>query len=183
MNRYRRILVYLSLLFVLVGLIFATCMFYLNEQGNFHTVTKNEMYRSAQLDKDELVYYIKKYKIRSIVNLRRKSNAHWYREELGICKQYGVYHYDYGFSATNILSFKRMKAIILLLKNMPKPVLIHCKAGADRSGLIAALWLYKIQNYPFKKAFKQLSITFGHFPYLGSPTQAMDKSFMEFANK
>jgi hypothetical protein len=43
---------------------------YLEEQGNFHPITSGEAYWSAQLDQDELEYYIRKFEIRSIINLR-----------------------------------------------------------------------------------------------------------------
>jgi protein tyrosine phosphatase len=170
---------FLALFFILITIVIAARLAYLEEQGNFHIVTKGELYRSAQLDKDELTHYIKKYRIKSVVNLIGKSNDKQYKQELKACKRLNIIHYDYGFSATNMLSIKRMKEIVLLLKKLPKPILIHCKAGADRSGLVAAIWLYKVKHYPFKKAFNQLSVIFGHFPYLGSPTVAMDKSFIE----
>ncbi|GMT43962.1 MAG: hypothetical protein IEMM0003_0781 [bacterium] len=153
--------------------------FYFEEEGNFHVVTKNELYRSAQLDNDELSYYLKKYHIKSVLNLRGKSpDSQWYKNEIKISKKFGVIHYDYGFSASHLLSIKRMRTVVALLEKLPEPILIHCKAGADRSGLIAALWMYKIKHYSFKKSFEQLSVLFGHFPYLGSPTVAMDKSFI-----
>ncbi len=179
MNKKNKTLISLAIFFVLIALLITARIIYLNEQGNFHVVTKNELYRSAQLDKDELTYYLNKYHIKSILNLRGKSpDAQWYKDEIKISKKFGVIHHDYGFSASHLLSIKRMKKIVAILKELPKPVLIHCKSGADRSGLVAALWLYKIEKYSFKKSFDQLSIIFGHFPYLGSPTLAMDKSFI-----
>jgi len=42
---------------------------YMQVQGNFHPITPGEAYRSAKLDRDELEHYIKKYNIKSIVNL------------------------------------------------------------------------------------------------------------------
>jgi len=170
----------LAILFVFMVLIIAARIIYLDEQGNFHVVTKNELYRSAQMDNDELSYYLNKYHIKSVLNLRgEKPDARWYKNEIRISRKYGVRHYDYGLSASHILSIKRMKDIVALLKKLPKPILIHCKSGADRSGLVAALWLYKIEKYSFKKSFDQLSIIFGHFPYLGSSTLAMDESFIK----
>ncbi len=47
-------------------------LWYLEEQGNFHPITPGEAYRSAQLDPDELEYDIRKFKIRSIINLKGK---------------------------------------------------------------------------------------------------------------
>ncbi len=179
MNKKNKTLISLAIFFVLIALLITARIIYLNEQGNFHVVTKNELYRGAQMDNDELSYYLNKYHIKSVLNLRGKSpDAQWYKDEIKISKKFDVRHYDYGFSASHLLSIKKMKNIVELLERLPKPILIHCKAGADRSGLVAALWLYKIKHYSFKKSFEQLSVLFGHFPYLGSPTVAMDKSFI-----
>ncbi|RLB21151.1 MAG: hypothetical protein DRG76_09645 [Deltaproteobacteria bacterium] len=64
---------------------------YMEELGNFHAVEEGILYRSAQLDKDELVKYIDKYQIKSILNLRGKKQASkWYKEEAQVAKQKGV---------------------------------------------------------------------------------------------
>ena len=42
-----------------LGIISAARLWYLEEQGNFHPITPYEAYRSAQLDQDELEYYIR----------------------------------------------------------------------------------------------------------------------------
>jgi len=180
-KRKYKILIALTVFFVFAALVITARIIYLNEQGNFHVVTKGQLYRSAQMDNDELAYYLRRYHIKSVLNLRGKSPAsQWYKNEIRISKKLGVKHYDYGFSASHLLSIKKMRTVIALLEKLPKPILIHCKAGADRSGLVAALWLYKIKHYSFKRSFEQLSVLFGHFPYLGSPTIAMDKSFIKF---
>jgi len=152
----------------------------MEEQGNFHIVTEGQFYRSAQLDKDELIHYIKKYHIKSILNLRgKKENSRWYKEEIEICKKMGVIHYDYGISATHEVDEKEINSILNTLINTPKPILIHCKVGADRSGLISAIWEYAIEGASAKESAKQLSLRYLHFPYLNE-TKAMDESFWRF---
>ncbi len=75
----KKIAIAVSALLLLVS---AGYFLYIEEQGNFHPITHGEAYRSAQLDRDEFEYYIRKYAIRSIVNLRgRNPDAPWYREE------------------------------------------------------------------------------------------------------
>ena len=73
-----------------------------------------------------------------------------------------------------------MQKLINIVKNAKKPILIHCKAGADRTGLVSALYLYSIGD---KNALKMLSLKYGHFPYLFSPTSAMDESFKLYSSK
>jgi len=71
-----------ALIFFL-AIIAAARLWYVEEQGNFHLITPGEAYRSAQLDQDELEYYIRKFGIRSIINVIGKKNGEsWYMEEI-----------------------------------------------------------------------------------------------------
>ena len=152
-------------------------VWYLDEQGNFHSITPGEAYRSAQLDQDELVHYIGKYQIRSVINLRGENDAErWYTVETAMCRNLGVRHYDLGLTAYAMPTALEIRELLRLFSIAPRPVLIHCKAGADRSGLAAAIWKMTIDGSPKSVAMKQLSLRFGHMPF-GS-THVMD-TFIE----
>jgi hypothetical protein len=72
---------------------------------------------------------------------------------------------------------------VATLATAPKPILIHCKNGADRSGLVGALYLYTQEGRPAEVAYRELSISRGHFPYLfWRDTIAMDDSFQRFTH-
>jgi protein tyrosine/serine phosphatase len=124
-------------------------------------------------------YYLKKVKIKSILNLRGETDNDWYKNELFISKEYNITHYDYGISDRRIVTIKQINDILNIIKKAPKPILIHCKAGADRTSLVTAVYVYSI-SHNYKKAKQQLSFFYGHFPYFGSKTIAMDKSFENF---
>ncbi len=49
-----------------------------------------------------------------------------------------------------------------LLRTLPKPLLIHCKSGADRTGFAATLYLHVIKGVPLPEARKQLALRFAH---------------------
>ena len=165
----------------LLGVVAASRFWYLKEQGNFHPITPCVAYRSAQLDPDELEYYIGKFKIHSIINLRGKDEGEpWYGEEVATCRKMDVRHYDLGLSAVERPSSREIEDLLRLFQIAPRPVLIHCKAGADRSGLAAALWKMVIDGSPKSEARKELSIRFGHM-FLG-PTQVLDVFFGELGN-
>lgn len=176
---------------VLVTIVFLSALtsgyfIYMEEGGNFHTVSDKVLYRSAQLDTDELYHFLKKYKIKSILNLRgaRKSNhSKWYDDEKEISQKLGITHQDYRISATKILSVEKIDEILKIMDKLPKPILIHCQGGSDRSGLIAAAWEYAIDGKSAKEAYKQLNIKYFHLPFLGNKTKAMDKSFKAFVKK
>ena len=178
----KKMLILLLLLIILSPVIcFET---YMKENGNFHTVENGVLYRSGQLDKDELLYYIKKYHIKSIVNLRGKQQGKsWYKEEIRLSKQLNLVHIDFRLSPSKIIKPSKLIRLVNILKKLPKPILVHCKAGADRSGLVSAIWGYYVEKYSISRSDEQLSLFYLHFPYFGSPSEAMNRSFWIFVKK
>lgn len=163
---------------VLLSLFILTAGYYLymEEQGNFHPIIPGEAYRSAQLDRDELEYYIKKYNIKSIVNLRGKNpDAPWYIEELEVSTEQNVKHYDIALSASCEPTDEEVRQLMEIFKSAPRPILIHCQGGADRSGLAAAMWKVMVDKEPKSEAGKQLSVLYGHIPM--GKKKAMDHFF------
>lgn len=159
-----------------------SCWLYQQEQGNFHEVSKGQVYRSRQLSGEELAHYIDRYKIKSILNLRGENRgSRWYQEERQTSSLLGLRHYDYGISANHEVDDQTLDRILSILRDAPKPILIHCKFGADRTALIAAVYLYAIERKSSKHADQQLSLLYGHFPYLWSRSGAMDRSFWRYA--
>ena len=81
-------------------------------------------------------------------------------------------------SASRVLTVEESTELIALMRSMPKPLLVHCRRGADRTGLAMALYLAGISGADESTAAGQLSIWFGHFsvPYLSS-TYPMDESW------
>jgi protein tyrosine/serine phosphatase len=71
--------------------------------------------------------------------------------------------------------------LVEVLRTAPTPLLIHCESGADRTGLAAALYELVVLSRPAETAEKQLSFRYGHFPWLTSPTGAMDRAFWRVA--
>lgn len=159
-----------------LGIVAATRLWYLEEQGNFHPITPHEAYRSAQLDRDELAYYTHKFTIRTVIDLRGKYVGEpLYEEEIAACRDLGVRHYDLRLSADAAPSPAEIETLLELFRTVPRPVLIHCRAGADRSGLAAALWKMVIDGESKSVAREQLSISYSHMPF--GPTQALDRFF------
>ena len=177
-GRYRR---WLILLLVGPGIALVSYVGYVQEQGNFHTVAEERVYRSRQLSQEELIHYIQTYQIKSILNLRgMNTGSDWYENELRVSRELGVTHHDYGISANRDVSDKDLNAVLGIIRDVPKPLLIHCKSGADRTSLIAALYLYDFEGRSPDDASVQLSILHGHFPFFGNSTAAMDRTFWRY---
>lgn len=133
--------------------------------GNFEPITEGEAYRSGQINEDKLEQYLKEYRIKSVVNLRgENSGADWYENETAICKRLSVIHYDLAMTSSDRPNPDVVNRLMTIFSEAPRPVLIHCKSGSDRSGLAAALWKVVVDGEPKSVAEKQLSIRYGHFP-------------------
>lgn len=165
-------------LFSIIIPLFAAAMYalFIAGQDNFHQITKGEAYRSAQMDRDKLKFCLRNYRIRSILNLRGKdSRENWYIDEVKTSEECNVIHYDVSLSAYDEPTKEDTQILMSIIKAAPRPILIHCQAGADRTGLVAAMWKVIVDKESKGEASKQLSILYGHLP-LG-PASAMDQFF------
>ena len=152
--------------------------------GNFHTVVPGKLYRSGQMTEGQWAAYMQQYGIKSVLNLRGEHRASdWYQSEVRTAVQHGVTHYDVKMSAIRELDHATLETILAMMRQAPKPLVIHCRSGADRSGLIAALYLFTIEGKRAETAAQQLSLFYGHFPYLWSRSGAMDHSFWLYAGR
>ncbi|MFD1331676.1 tyrosine-protein phosphatase [Methylopila musalis] len=154
---------------------------YMRATDNFGVVRAGVVYRSWQPSAADLARFAETYGRGSVINLRGAAPGRdWYDEEKAAVAEHGLTLIDFKMSATKALSPERAQALVTLIAQAPKPVLIHCKAGADRSGLASALYLYAVGDLPADEAARALSLAHGHFPWLGSRTAAMGASFDAF---
>jgi len=150
---------------------------YIRYQGNFYKIDST-LFRSGQLYFYNLPVYWKKFHFKSILNLRGvELQGKWYQFEKQFARFHRIKLITLSLSDRQEVPPERLMEIVKLVEQLPKPVLIHCKAGADRTGLIVAAYLRWKGDLRWKG---MLSIKFGHFPYLGSPTEAMDRSLVKF---
>lgn len=131
-------------LLVLVIITFSTLSYlvYLKHINSVYDVIPGKVFRSAQLDKDAIESTVNGKGIRSIINLRGENPGNeWYRDEIEISESLGVLHHDLRFSSMGLPPRNSVKKLINLLQTAERPVLVHCKAGADRAGLASIIAL------------------------------------------
>jgi undecaprenyl-diphosphatase len=151
------------------------------EHANLRTVVPGQAYRSAQMYTGHLAQTIKHYGIRSVLNLRGENlNAGWHQAEIATAAKLNVLHYDRRLFSGEELSLEQMDDLVALLRQAPKPVLIHCLGGADRSGLASALYLFALEGRSPGEADKELSFWNGHVPLIRPKVKAMDRSFWHY---
>jgi protein tyrosine/serine phosphatase len=143
--------------------------------GNFATVVEGQVYRSAQPSNSLINKVALRYGIKTIINLRGANpGEHWYDKEVADAKAHGIGHIDFRMSAKRELTRDQAQQLIELMANAPKPILIHCTSGADRTGLAAALYVASIAKQGEQAAENQLSLRFGHLSLPFIPEYAMD---------
>jgi len=155
----------------------------LQYEGNLHAVSTGILYRSAQLSKTETRWAVREYQIKSVLNLRgAHAGQPWYDEEIAAAGELGLAHFDYPLSAKRFVTSQQIDEILDIMRKAPKPLLIHCKSGSDRTGLVAALYRFSETGAAAAEADRELSLVYGHFPYLTSRSGAMDDSFWAFVH-
>lgn len=117
-------------------------LIYLNVSNNIHTVIKGQVYRSAQLSAPMFIRIYERDHIKTIINLRGKNPSFAaYQNEIALSQQLNLQHYDVRLPSTKLPSVDNFHKLIYLLEHAQKPILLHCKSGADRSGLASAIAL------------------------------------------
>ena len=166
-RRLRRIALASSLALVLLGL--TSCWTFRRPwfQGNLGVVDAGRVIRSAQ-PTSQLPAWIRDYHLRSILNLRGGSVSDWwYDAEVETARGTGVAFYDFPISATKRPTRRELLVLIDTLRSCPYPLLIHCKSGADRTGLASALYLMIHRGVPPERAEDAFTLEHGHIPLCG----------------
>ena len=129
----------------------------LQYEGNLHAVSTGILYRSAQLSKIETRWAVREYQIKSVLNLRgAHAGQPWYDEEIAAAGELGLAHFDYPLSAKRFVTSQQIDEILDIMRKAPKPLLIHCKSGSDRTGLVAALYRFSETGAAAAEADREL---------------------------
>lgn len=148
--------------------------------GNFHEVIPGELYRSAQPSGSDIQTYANTYGIKAILNLRDEKRTDWYEQEAQAAARNGITLIDFPISSSNDLPVEEATRLAQLMADAPKPLLIHCEHGANRTGLAAAIYVGAVSKRSEAFAEFQLSPYFGHFAIPGFSRYAVYRSWDEF---
>jgi len=150
---------------------------------NLRVLVAGKAYRSGQMNAGQLARTVERYGVKSILNLRGENlTTGWHQAEIATAAKLNVIYSDRSLGSGQELSLKQMDELVALLRKAPKPVLIHCWGGADRSGLVSALYLFALEGRSPGEAYKELSIWNGHVPLIRPKVTAMDNSFWRYVS-
>jgi hypothetical protein len=134
--------------------------------SNEHAVISGLVYRCAQRSGDELERTIRKHGIRTVVNLRGPNPlVPWYVEESQATHRTDIGQEDLSFSAGRLPSTVEARRLIEVLDRAEYPILLHCKRGADRTGLASAIVILLRPHSTLAEARWQLGLRFGHVAF------------------
>jgi protein tyrosine phosphatase (PTP) superfamily phosphohydrolase (DUF442 family) len=143
---------------------------------NRHEVIPGKVYRSSQPSGDDLREMVEKRGIKTVLNLRGVTPWDaWYQEESRANHDLNVSQEDVTMSAQALPAPAELRRVIDVFDHTEYPVLVHCKQGADRTGLVSAVALLLYTDATLSEAKRQLWPRYGHWPL--ARTVAMDRFF------
>ena len=128
---------------------------------NFDEVAPG-VYRSNQPDPARLAK-LRDIGVRTIVNLRGTPRQSHYLFEAESCAALGLTMVNLQLHARRAAPRSELLTLIETFRTAEKPLLMHCKSGADRAGLAAAIYLLAIEGRGVAEARRQLGPRYIHF--------------------
>jgi len=147
--------------------------------NNFHQVC-DEVYRANQPSPAHLKSYRDKG-IKAVLNLRGFVQQSYALFEEDSCKKLGLELISIPLSSSSAPQPEKLLEIIDIMEKIPKPFVLHCKSGADRAGLVSALYLIVIKKLSVAEAKKQLSFKYLHLDF--TKTGILDYIFDVFSER
>jgi len=116
--------------------------------------------------------------IRTIVNLRgeRMCGSYWLEREA--CRRHGIVLENFQVRSRAAPSRAELTGARDLLQRIEYPMLLHCKSGADRAGLMSVLYRHVKDGWPIERAIHELSFRFGHIRH--ASTGILDRFFERY---
>jgi protein tyrosine/serine phosphatase len=141
--------------------------------ANLHEIAPG-VWRSSQPAPNQIRRY-KRLGIKTILNLRGVRDCGSYRLEAAACAKHGIRLIDFTTQSRGAPAPELVRQAEALFRDIEYPVLLHCKSGADRAGLMSALYLILHEKRPAEEAIRQLSLRYGHIKQ--ADTGILDRFF------
>lgn len=103
--------------------------------------------------------------LRTIVNLRGGREHGSWPLEREACERNKVALVEFVVRSRETPSKETIHEARRFFGTLEYPALVHCKSGADRAGMMSALYLILHENRPVREAMRQLSWRYGHFRF------------------
>ncbi|MDR6183645.1 protein tyrosine/serine phosphatase [Asaia bogorensis NBRC 16594] len=129
---------------------------------NLATVVPGKVYRCNHPTPARLARLKQKLGLRTLVNLRGHRRCGSDALSRQAAQALGLDHIDMAFESRGAPHRDRILRFAGLYAQIKRPMLMHCKSGADRAGLASALVIL-FEGGTAAQALRQLHWRFGHF--------------------
>lgn len=128
--------------------------------NNRHRISK-DVWRSAQ-PAPHHVGWLARRGVKTIINLRGEQSfgTRWLEQQA--CARHSIALVDLELKSRAPPTKAQLRAMRDVLKAVDYPILVHCKSGADRAGIMSVIVRHERDGVPISEAKKQLSLRFGH---------------------
>jgi len=133
--------------------------------GNFHVVVPGKVYRSAQPSADKLRQLVRRYGLKTVVNLRGGWGERFLQDERDVLEAEGASFVYLYLARDRLPSADRLRALVRVVEDAPQPLLLHCRAGSDRTGLASVIAAMAVGGQDYSTARRQMSIRYGHVDF------------------
>jgi len=100
--------------------------------------------------------------IKTVLNLRGTAKQPHYLFEVESCEKLGLTLVNVQMAARRAPDRRELLQLLEAFQTMERPFLMHCKSGADRTGLAAAIYLMVHEGADIATARRQLSFRYVH---------------------
>ncbi len=129
----------------------------LNGVENLHRVSA-DLYRSGQPEAEGFTA-LEQLGVRSVLNLRE------YHKDTRKARHTGLHLMAYPVAAGQVTAAD-IENCLRLLQDAPKPALVHCWHGSDRTGIVVAAYRIIYQGWSIEAAEKEFrDDTYGHHEF------------------
>ena len=108
----------------------------------------DSIYRSEQPDADAF-HYLSSIGIKTVLDLR---DSH---SDTPFFKANSFTYFNVPIITRNFNDSEVVQSL-RIIKNSPKPILVHCKRGSDRTGLVVAMYRIIFENWSKEKALEEM---------------------------
>ena len=172
MKKNKKYIFIALLVIVLIGV--AKYVYDRHINHNFETITEGKVYKSGVIPPDEIASYVKKYNIKSIIDLRfpgtndlinNPENPTELVAEIKAVKQIPNTNY-FNVGSDQVPQQQNLDAFFKIMDDKSNyPVLIHCYHGIGRAEMYAALYRVEYENFTNEAARQgtRFIVKFGSF--------------------
>jgi len=136
-----------------------------------HPLGPNNNFKNSDKQVLAILNYLKSKGVTTIIDLE---NTRWIQNRYTkLLKQAGITRIHIPMHESKVPNKKEWA---IIKKVMGKPVYIHCKWGADRTGAVLGRYLVEVKGYETKKAYKAVITGGSHAGPLGGLKTSLSMS-------